>query len=107
MDRFYLQNVSLYQKLVDVFDPDAPIPHFSRQEATPSTNQPASGNTARRNTGILVGARIRPLLEDDLAAGFPRAIYPRVGQSGEPQAVDLHDLYNHPRQRPVLKEQLT
>lgn len=103
MDRFYLQNVSLYQKLVEAFDPDALIPHFSRQEATPSTNPPTSRNTARRNTGVLVGARIRPMLEDDLAAGFPRAIYPRAGQVDEPQTVDLHDLYNHPRQRPVLR----
>ncbi|KAH7024664.1 P-loop containing nucleoside triphosphate hydrolase protein [Microdochium trichocladiopsis] len=49
---------------------------------------------------MVVSARIRPWLDEDRAAGFPNAMFPRSQEQG---VVDIHDLYNHPRGRPVLK----
>ncbi|RYP20475.1 hypothetical protein DL765_002774 [Monosporascus sp. GIB2] len=49
---------------------------------------------------MVVSARVRPLLDEDVAAGFPCAVFPRPAQAG---VVDIHDLYNHPRGRPILK----
>ncbi|RYP73691.1 hypothetical protein DL769_004162 [Monosporascus sp. CRB-8-3] len=49
---------------------------------------------------MVVSARVRPLLDEDIAAGFPCAVFPRPAQAG---VVDIHDLYNHPRGRPILK----
>ncbi|KAI1779191.1 P-loop containing nucleoside triphosphate hydrolase protein [Hypoxylon cercidicola] len=49
---------------------------------------------------MVVSARIRPHLDEDLASGFPCALFPRAGQ---PNVVDIHDLYNHPRGNPILK----
>lgn len=103
MDRFYLENAALYRKLVDSLDTTVPAPHFSRQKAAPPKEDVAREQS---NPDMVLGARIRPMLDDDLAAGFPRAAYPRAvrqGQTPESQTVDLHDLYNHPRGRPVLK----
>lgn len=40
------------------------------------------------------------MLDEDVAAGFPCAVHPRSAQAG---VADIHDLYNHPRGRPVLK----
>ncbi|RYP70885.1 hypothetical protein DL771_005135 [Monosporascus sp. 5C6A] len=45
-------------------------------------------------------ARVRPLLSEEIATGFPCAVFPRTAQPG---VVDIHDLYNHPRGRPILK----
>lgn len=81
MDRFYLENAALYQKLVKGIKP-APAP--PTQQAT--------------SPDIIVSARVRPLLDEDVQAGFPGAIFPHP--SG---LVDIHDLYNHPRGRPIIK----
>ncbi len=87
MDQFYLENASLYQKLVKAVKP---TPASRATDAATETPSP----------DMVVGARIRPLLDEDVAAGFPCAVFPRLNQSG---AVDIHDLYNHPRGRPILK----
>jgi hypothetical protein len=83
MEQFYLKNASLYDTLVEQFQSVEP----TEPEAT--TTSPS----------IVVGVRIRPLLNDDNAAEFPCAVFPRLTQAG---AVDIHDLYNHPR-KPLLK----
>ncbi|KAB5526384.1 kinesin motor domain-containing protein [Coniochaeta sp. 2T2.1] len=49
---------------------------------------------------MVVAARVRPLLDEDTAAGFPRAVFPRSDGTG---VVNIHDLYNHPKGRPILK----
>ena len=102
MDRFYLENAALYQKLVDSFDAAAPVPHFSRFKATASSRQEVEVEE-QRDPNMIVSARIRPMLDDDLDAGFPCAAFPRSSKLEEPQVVDIHDLYNHPRGRPLLK----
>jgi kinesin family protein 2/24 len=56
--------------------------------------------TGAASPDIVVSARIRPLLNEDVAAGFPCAVFPRSAQNA---VVDIHDLYNHPRGRPILK----
>ncbi|KAK4443545.1 P-loop containing nucleoside triphosphate hydrolase protein [Podospora aff. communis PSN243] len=86
MDQFYLKNVALYGKLVAGFNPPPSMTSAaSLEETTPE---------------MVVSARIRPFLEEDIESGFPCAVYPRAVSSG---VVDIHDLYNHPRGRPVLK----
>ncbi|KAH8657671.1 P-loop containing nucleoside triphosphate hydrolase protein [Xylariales sp. PMI_506] len=87
MDQFYLKNAARYQTLVDQFN-STPTPRMSRVIA----QKPAEN--------IVVGARIRPLLDGDVDALFPCAVFPR---SAESCVVDIHDLYNHPRGRPILK----
>jgi kinesin family protein 2/24 len=87
MDRFLLENVALYQTLVKSFSPPS----------VPRTAKVATGTTS---PNMVVSARVRPLLKEDVAAGFPCAVFPRSAQTG---VVDIHDLYNHPRGRPILK----
>jgi kinesin family protein 2/24 len=87
MDKFLLQNVARYQELVSAFDP----------KSAPHTGSIAAGTTS---PDMIVSARIRPLLKKDNASGFPGAIFPRPDEEG---VVDIHDLYNHPRGRPILK----
>ncbi|KAI1870176.1 hypothetical protein JX265_006346 [Neoarthrinium moseri] len=82
MDRFLLDNAALYRTLVKGFKP-TPVP---RSTSTSSD--------------IIVSARVRPLIDEDVEAGFPSAVFPRSLGTG---VVDIHDLYNHPRGRPILK----
>ncbi|KAK7757104.1 hypothetical protein SLS62_000651 [Diatrype stigma] len=95
METFLLENVGLYKKLVKQFKPEPPPP-------------PSAARTGKQATvpspDMVVSARIRPLLEEDIASGFPCALFPRP-HPRQPGAgiVDVHDLYHHPRGRPVLK----
>lgn len=103
MDRFYLQNTALYGKLVDSLDVTKPAAHFSRHKAVPSKEETDSTVIEECNPDMIIGARIRPMLDDDIAAGFPCAAYPRARGPDGVQIVDLHDLYNYPYGRPILK----
>ncbi|KAH8892806.1 P-loop containing nucleoside triphosphate hydrolase protein [Thozetella sp. PMI_491] len=87
MDQFYLENAALYQKLVKALGPSP-------------EHRAAAATTERTSPDLVVSARIRPLLKEDIAAGFPQAIFPRAASAS---IVDVHDLYNHPRGRPILK----
>jgi kinesin family member 2/24 len=87
MDRFLLDNAAKYRTLVKAFS-TTPVPQLAKV-ATETTS-----------ASMIVTARIRPLLNEEVAAGFPCAIFPRSAQTG---LVDIHDLYNHPRGRPILK----
>lgn len=87
MDNFYRTHAALYKTLIGRFRPAAG-PRSESVAVNPLV------------TGTTVSARIRPLLDEDIAAGFPCAIFPRAEQPG---VVDIHDLYNHPRWRPMLK----
>lgn len=102
MDTFYLKNAAFYQKSVDSLDLSKPAPHFSRHEAAPVEEDPDQA-VEQCNPDIIIGARIRPMLEIDIAAGFPCAVYPRSPGSSGAQIVDIHDLYHHPLQQRVLK----
>lgn len=87
MDRFLLDNAAQYQALVKAL---GPVPGSQ-------TNQTTAGT---RTSDMVVSARIRPLLEEDATSGMPCAVFPRLA---EPGVVDIHDLYNHPKGRPILK----
>ena len=98
MDTFYLENAKLYQRLVDQVQTSDPAAHFSRHTAAPTVEEEST-----EHTGIIITARIRPMLDNDIAEGLPCALYPRKAQSSSAQVVDVHDLYHHPRWRPQLK----
>lgn len=85
MDQFLLKNVAVYQNLVKEFCP-APVLRTSE--------------TTAEAANMVVSVRIRPLTNEDVTAGFPSAVFPRSTGSA---VVDIHDLYNHPRGRPILK----
>lgn len=89
MDRFYLKNATLYKSLVNQFN-------------TKSASQTPKESPGTCNPNMVVAARIRPLSEEDLTTGYPVALFPLSNQNGE---VDVHDLYNHPRGKPILKVQ--
>ena len=106
MDKFYLRNAALYEKLVAGFDGNAPAVHFSRHETTPAEEEVQEQETITElcNPAMIVSARIRPMLSNDLAEKFPCAVYPRKSKTtGRSTIVDLHDLYNYPYGRPILK----
>ena len=86
MDQFYLENADLYQKLLKGLKPP--------RAAAAETGAVAS------DAKMIVGARIRPMLEEDLVSRFPCALFSR---SVEDSMLDLHDLYNHPSGRPQLR----
>ncbi|KAK2600193.1 hypothetical protein QQS21_005067 [Conoideocrella luteorostrata] len=88
MDQFYLRNVTLYDNLLRKL---TSAPAAATENEGSETTSP----------DMVVSARIRPLLDEDAVAGFPCAIFPRMTQSG---VADIHDLYNHPRGKPVLKK---
>lgn len=100
MDRFYLENIGLYIKLISAIDPEQPAPHFSRHEAAPLNDEVTE---KQWHLTTVVAARVRPLLEEDLAAGFPLAVYPRRALKDGAEIIDVHDLYNHPKGRPIIK----
>lgn len=89
MEKFYLENADFYRALLKSLNKTSPGPRTPQQLATETTSP-----------DVVVCARIRPLLEEDVAAGFPCAVFPRVARPG---TIDIHDLYNHPRGRPILK----
>lgn len=91
MDKFYLDNAALYKRLLKEHSTKA-------ASQTPKAVTPKLSETC--NPNMIVAARIRPLAEEDVVAGFPNAMFPFPGETGE---LDVHDLYNHPRGRPVLK----
>lgn len=83
MEEFYLENTPLYEALVNNFEP-----------------RPCPPSGATGTPSMVVSVRIRPFLDQDATAGFPCASYPRTNQAG---VLDIHDLYHHPKGRPVLK----
>lgn len=101
MDAFYLKNAAQYQKLVHSLDVSKPAPHFSRHDAAPPADNQTTTETC--NPDVIIAARIRPMLDADVTAGFPCAVYPRPTNEDEAQVIDLHDLYHHPTRPPMLK----
>ncbi|KAK4225196.1 kinesin-like protein Klp59C [Podospora fimiseda] len=83
MEEFYIQHAERYKKLVAAFKPG------------PSTAKPTDPNP-----DIIVSARIRPMMEDETAQGFPEGVHPRT--KGNTNTVDLHELRRPPRGLPSL-----
>ncbi|KAK4150246.1 P-loop containing nucleoside triphosphate hydrolase protein [Chaetomidium leptoderma] len=74
MEQFLLDNAERYKNLVAKFRPVASGPKAS--DSTTATPE------------IVVCSRLRPMLEDELAQGFPVGVYLR----GNTNTVDLHEL---------------
>ncbi|KAI5358293.1 putative kinesin-like protein [Septoria linicola] len=105
MDDFYRENAALYKKLVDAFDPNATATHFSRHHPAASDRvKPQDCPSDQVSNAMLVVARIRPMLADDLAERSPCAAYARFDEkTGQSKMIDLHDLYHYPYGPPKLK----
>lgn len=105
MDNFYRKNAALYEKLADAFDPNATGTHFSRHcPAAIDQVEPPNSPLIQDDNAMLVVARIRPMLADDLAERFPCAAYARLNEkTGQSKIIDLHDLYHYPYGPPKLK----
>ncbi|KAL3418503.1 kinesin motor domain-containing protein [Phlyctema vagabunda] len=84
MERFLLDNIDRYKKLVKAFKPP-PISQVAKSTAT--------------SPNMVVSVRIRPLLDEDVTTGFPCAVFPLM----QTDLVYLHDLYHHPRGQAMLR----
>ena len=87
MEEFLVQNAERYQALVRAFKPGAST------QASPETGSSTSPD-------IVVGTRIRPLLDEETSGGFSRSVFPRESQPG---VVDVHELKRPVRGPPNLK----
>ncbi|KAK0710420.1 P-loop containing nucleoside triphosphate hydrolase protein [Apiosordaria backusii] len=76
MEQFLIDNADRYKWLVQVF------------KSKPTSAKAGTGSGGSANPDFLVSARIRPLLPDEIAQGFPEGVYSR----GETNIVDLHEL---------------
>jgi kinesin family member 2/24 len=86
MEQFLIDNAERYKKLVSAFKPTAQGPKGSNSEAaTPE---------------IVVSARVRPMLEDETAQGFPAGVHLRDGNTN---IVDLHELQQPVRGLPRIR----
>ncbi|KAK3689039.1 P-loop containing nucleoside triphosphate hydrolase protein [Podospora appendiculata] len=84
MEQFLIDNADRYRNLVKAFKP------------TPAKK--GGVETSAASPYITVCARIRPMLEDELAQGFPEGVIPRAQSS----TADLHELRQKVRGPPVI-----
>ncbi|KAJ9134275.1 Kinesin-like protein [Pleurostoma richardsiae] len=84
-EQFIVEHAARFQSLVSGFKP-------------PSSPRAAAETTAP-NPDMIVSARLRPLLEEETAAGFPAAVFPRKTQAGK---IDVHELKRPIRGPPAL-----
>jgi len=78
MESFLLENADRYRQLVAAFKPKA---------GASNTKKVTDNLTASED--IIVSTRIRPMLEDERAQGFPEGIFQRGGGTN---TVDVHEL---------------
>jgi hypothetical protein len=86
MEQFLLDNAERYKKLVAAFKPTAP--------------GPKERGTAAASPDIVVSARVRPMLEDEVAQGFPTGVHIRGGNCN---IADLHELQQPVRGAPRIR----
>jgi kinesin family protein 2/24 len=86
MEQFMLDNAERYKRLVAAFKP--------------STSDPNSkgGSSVVASSEIVVSARVRPMLEDEVTQGFPPCVYLR----GSSNTVDVHELRRPVRGLPTI-----
>ncbi|KAK3321916.1 P-loop containing nucleoside triphosphate hydrolase protein [Apodospora peruviana] len=87
MEQFLIENTKRYVSLVKAFKPSDP------KKGTTGSNE-----TTSVSGDITVCARIRPLLEDEIAQGFPAGVIPR----GNTSTVDVHELRRPVRGLPTI-----
>lgn len=86
MEQFLIDNAERYKKLVAAFKPSKSGPKESSSEAA--------------SPEIVVSARVRPMLEDETAQGFPAGVHLRAGDTN---IVDLHELQQPVRGLPRIR----
>ncbi|KAK3317300.1 P-loop containing nucleoside triphosphate hydrolase protein [Cercophora scortea] len=84
MEQFLIDNADRYRNLVKAFKP-TPV-------------KKGAVETSAASPYITVCARIRPMLEEELAQGFPEGVIPRANSN----TTDLHELRQKVRGPPVI-----
>ncbi|WYZ37205.1 hypothetical protein EsH8_II_000711 [Colletotrichum jinshuiense] len=82
MDDYHIKHTPWYQASVEAFSAKAAKEDLSRPEDLNTTPNP----------DMVVAARLRPVLEDEVAAGLIRGVFPRDSGNG---AVDIHQIRKH------------
>lgn len=82
-DQFIIDNAERYKRLVAAFKPNM---------------SDGKGATTAATREIVVSTRVRPMLEEELAQGFPSGIYIR----GKTNIIDLHALKQPVRGLPTI-----
>lgn len=105
MEQFLLKNAKVYETLVSRLTPSTAAPNVSSLTGGRREQARTNGTHHVADPNMVVSARIRPFLDEDVAAGFPNAMFSRSAEEGQQEqgVVDIHDLYNHPRGRPLLR----
>ena len=85
MEQFLIDNAAHYHKLVAAYKPRP-------------DKKAAGDSTGVGNPEMVVSTRIRPMLEDEAAQGFPSGVFPRKATN----IVDLHELKRSVRGTPSL-----
>ncbi|KAK2026291.1 P-loop containing nucleoside triphosphate hydrolase protein [Colletotrichum zoysiae] len=82
MDEYHIKHTSWYQTSVEAFGNKAAKQDLSNLDESNSTPNP----------DMVVAARLRPILKDEVAAGLIRGVFPRKSGNG---AVDIHQIRKH------------
>jgi kinesin family member 2/24 len=94
-EEYILHHAKRYQKLVAHFDGEVVKETLDSRERSNKDG----GGEENANADVVVAARLRPLLEAELAAGFPQGVYCRRKTAG---SIDAHDLKRPVRGPPAL-----
>ncbi|KAF6828757.1 diatom spindle kinesin 1 (kinesin motor domain containing protein) [Colletotrichum plurivorum] len=82
MDEYHIKHTPWYQAAVGAFASKAAREDLARAEDPNTTANP----------DMIVAARLRPILEDEVAAGLIRGVFTRTSSNG---AVDVHQIRKH------------
>ncbi|GKT52272.1 kinesin-like protein KLP2 [Colletotrichum spaethianum] len=82
MDEYHIKHTPWYQASVEAFIAKAMKQDLTRPDDPNSTSNP----------DMVVAARLRPVLEDEVAAGLIRSVFPRKSGNG---AIDIHQIRKH------------
>ncbi|KAK1625754.1 P-loop containing nucleoside triphosphate hydrolase protein [Colletotrichum phormii] len=82
MDEYHIKHTPWYQASVET---------FSTKAAKKDAASPQDPNTTS-NPDMIVAARLRPILEDEVSAGLIRGVFLRPSGNG---AVDIHQIRKH------------
>lgn len=88
MEQFLLDNAERYKKLVAAFKP------------APTGSKGTTDSPTAASPEIVVSARLRPMLEDEIDQGFPHGVHLRAGDAN---TVDVHELQQPVRGLPRLR----
>lgn len=97
MDNYILEHATRYKSLVERFDQDTAKKTLSNASKPQTQRDKDLGENT--NPDVVVAARLRPLLENELAAGFPQGVFLRDKVSGK---FDAHELKRPIRGPPAL-----